>query len=307
VALLTDSNLVITIQEANAGLSWSPAALSKAEPAGTGTNTVVLTMVRTGNTNQTTTVEWTTSNGVALAESDYNAQNGTLTFLAGVTSNSVTIEILGDGSPEGNQPFGLTMSNPSAATILLNTNATITVLDCDATFAFAAATASIVEPSNSVVLTVLRSGSTNSLMTVDFAAIGVTATAGSDFTATNGTLSFAAGATSQTLRVYITNDTAVESNETFTVVLTNASQGVVVSGATSNCTVTIVDNDARLTWALTNLTLIESNGTVALTVYRSGTTNVTNTVSYTFVAGSAIFGQPDYKAVIDAMRAELAR
>jgi ribulose-phosphate 3-epimerase len=27
----------------------------------------------------------------------------------------------------------------------------------------------------------------------------------------------------------------------------------------------------------------------------------------TFVAGSAIFGKPDYKAVIDAMRAELAR
>jgi ribulose-phosphate 3-epimerase len=27
----------------------------------------------------------------------------------------------------------------------------------------------------------------------------------------------------------------------------------------------------------------------------------------TFVAGSAIFGQKDYKAVIDAMRAELAR
>ncbi|TNF16537.1 MAG: ribulose-phosphate 3-epimerase, partial [Vibrionaceae bacterium] len=26
-----------------------------------------------------------------------------------------------------------------------------------------------------------------------------------------------------------------------------------------------------------------------------------------FVAGSAIFGQPDYKAVVDAMRAELAR
>ena len=26
----------------------------------------------------------------------------------------------------------------------------------------------------------------------------------------------------------------------------------------------------------------------------------------TFVAGSAIFGQPDYKAVIDAMRAQLA-
>jgi len=26
----------------------------------------------------------------------------------------------------------------------------------------------------------------------------------------------------------------------------------------------------------------------------------------TFVAGSAIFGKPDYKAVIDAMRAELA-
>ena len=29
--------------------------------------------------------------------------------------------------------------------------------------------------------------------------------------------------------------------------------------------------------------------------------------AYTFVAGSAIFGKPDYKAVIDAMRSELAR
>ncbi|MNN93223.1 Ribulose-phosphate 3-epimerase [compost metagenome] len=27
----------------------------------------------------------------------------------------------------------------------------------------------------------------------------------------------------------------------------------------------------------------------------------------TFVAGSAIFGKPDYKAVIDAMRSELAK
>jgi ribulose-phosphate 3-epimerase len=34
---------------------------------------------------------------------------------------------------------------------------------------------------------------------------------------------------------------------------------------------------------------------------------IADTGADTFVAGSAIFGQPDYKAVIDAMRAELAR
>ena len=60
-------------------------------------------------------------------------------------------------------------------------------------------------------------------VTVDYATSNGTATAGSDYTATSGTLSFSAGETRKTLAVTISDDTESESDETFTVTLSNAS------------------------------------------------------------------------------------
>ncbi len=39
------------------------------------------------------TVNFATANGTATAGSDYTAQNGTLTFLAGETSKTVTVAV----------------------------------------------------------------------------------------------------------------------------------------------------------------------------------------------------------------------
>ena len=60
-------------------------------------------------------------------------------------------------------------------------------------------------------------------VTVDYATSNGTATAGSDYTATSGTLNFSAGETRKTLAVTISDDTESESDETFTVTLSNAS------------------------------------------------------------------------------------
>ena len=78
-----------------------------------------------------------------------------------------------------------------------------------------------------------------------------TATAGSDYTATSGTLTFAAGDTRKTVSVPITDDEVEDSGETFTLKLSNA------SGAT------LGDTQARGTiynedHALAGLTLVES-------------------------------------------------
>ncbi|MCB0931195.1 MAG: cellulose binding domain-containing protein, partial [Mycobacterium sp.] len=54
-------------------------------------------------------------------------------------------------------------------------------------------------------------------VTVAYATANGTATAGSDYTATSGTLTFAPGVTTQTVAVKVTGDTTVESDETFTV------------------------------------------------------------------------------------------
>jgi hypothetical protein len=60
-------------------------------------------------------------------------------------------------------------------------------------------------------------------VTVNFATSNGTATAGSDYTARSGTVTFAAGETTKTVTVPITGDGAVEGNETFTISLAGAS------------------------------------------------------------------------------------
>ena len=60
-------------------------------------------------------------------------------------------------------------------------------------------------------------------VTVDYATQDGTATAGSDYTSTSGTLTFAAGETSKTVSVPITDDSVEDDGETFTLTLSNAS------------------------------------------------------------------------------------
>ncbi|MEO8499798.1 MAG: Calx-beta domain-containing protein, partial [Vicinamibacteria bacterium] len=77
-------------------------------------------------------------------------------------------------------------------------------------------------------------------ITVNYATAGGTATAGSDFTASNGTFVIPAGATSKSLAILVQGDATVEANETFTVVLSNAT-GVAIGKSVG--TATIVNDD----------------------------------------------------------------
>ena len=67
-------------------------------------------------------------------------------------------------------------------------------------------------------------------VTVDYATSDGSAAAGGDYTATSGTLSFAAGTTSGTITVPIADDEVNESDETFTVALSNASGATLGTG-----------------------------------------------------------------------------
>lgn len=115
--------------------------------------------------------------------------------------------------------------------------------------AVSAATATVAESAATATVTVTRS-TPNGTVTVDYATGGGTATAGSDYTATSGTLTFADGEASKTVSVPVTNDTADEPAETFVVTLTNPTGGASL-GATTAQTVTITDDDG----AVTSLTL----------------------------------------------------
>ncbi|WP_010161003.1 peroxidase family protein [Sphingomonas sp. PAMC 26617] len=69
-------------------------------------------------TNGPVTVNYATANITATAGSDYAAVSGTLTFAAGQTTQTVTVNVTGDQQQELDETFGLTLSGAVNATIL---------------------------------------------------------------------------------------------------------------------------------------------------------------------------------------------
>lgn len=68
-------------------------------------------------------------------------------------------------------------------------------------------------------------------VTVTYATAAGTATAGVDYTAASGTVTFAPGVLSQQIQVSITGDTDVEQNETFTLTLSDPSGATIGDGS----------------------------------------------------------------------------
>ena len=98
------------------------------------------------------------------------------------------------------------------------------------------------EGSAEALVTVTRTGNTALPITVDYATTDGTAQQRADYTLASGTLSFAAGESSKSFTVIITDDAYVEGNETINLTLTNATGGAAL-GANSGATLNITDND----------------------------------------------------------------
>ena len=60
-------------------------------------------------------MDYATSDGTAEAGDDYTAKSGTLTFSAGMTSKTISVDIKDDSENEGDETFTVTLSNASGA------------------------------------------------------------------------------------------------------------------------------------------------------------------------------------------------
>ena len=90
------------------------------------------------------------------------------------------------------------------------------------------------------VVTLNRAASAT--VTVDYATSDGTATAGADYTAASGTLSFQPGDTAKTVSVQVLDDSHNEGSETMTLTLSNAT-GAVINSNAAQATGTITNND----------------------------------------------------------------
>jgi len=143
-------------------------------------------------------------------------------------------------------------------------------------------------------LAVERTKDSVGTVTVDFASSNGTATAGSDYISTNGTLSWADGdALRKHIFVAITNDFDQEGDETFTVTLGNIGGTATAEiGEPYVATVTIVDDDVpgTLQFSSASYSAMEDGGSVLITVTRSGGVTGAASVQYETVDGTAAAG-----------------
>ncbi|MFN8531110.1 MAG: Calx-beta domain-containing protein [Anaerolineae bacterium] len=82
-----------------------------------GTTNAVFTVTLTGSTTFTTTVDYTTNNGTAVQPADYTLTSGVLTFTPGVTTQTITVPVIGELIDEGNETYTVDLSNAVNANI----------------------------------------------------------------------------------------------------------------------------------------------------------------------------------------------
>lgn len=272
--------------------------------AGNATTTAVFTIGLSQPSTQAVTVQYATTNGTAIAGSDYTAVSGTVTFAPGETSRTVAVPVVRDLVAESTETFTLQLSSATGAT-LARSSASATIQDDDGVVApppsVSIGDVSVTEGqagTKTARFTVSLSAAASGPVTVVYATANGTATAGSDYTATSGTLSFAAGETSKTIDVTITGDTQVEADETFLLRLTSAAGATI---ATPQATGTIKNDDQPPplpTLSIGNATVVEGNsGTVTMTftVTLSQASTSAVSVRYATADGTAI-ADSDYDA-----------
>jgi hypothetical protein len=228
----------------------SPACCSITE-GNTGTPTVTYTVTLSGPIGVSSSVSYSTSNGTATAGTDYTAVSGTLSFLAGETTKTFTVTLIPDTRDEPNETFRVSLSSPAGGPVLGSPSfIDTTIADDDPTPTVRLAQTSPAPPNfenNSgtslITYTVTLSAASDYTITVNYSTANGTATAGSDYNSSSGTLTFSPGGSlTRTFTVGIIGDTVYEPDESFTVSLSSPVNATL--GSPSSVTTTISNDDA---------------------------------------------------------------
>ena len=193
-------------------------------------------------------VKWRTPSGNSPSTMCFQPNVGSSFTLATNGLNGAATYTITDGNYIGLTFNGQTLTISSVPGTVTGNAATNGLLDALnnylATFAdMSVADVSVNESAGTVTITVTISTTVSSIVTVNYATSNGTAIAGSDYTAATGSLSFPVGSVSQTFTTPILNDLITESNETFTVTLTDP---VNISLLDPVGVVTIIDNDTAV-------------------------------------------------------------
>ena len=249
------ANLTITSEDRFGTIRFNASSYNVTEADGTVTNVITLERVDGSSGAISVDISDVGSGSATGSGTDYTfISPTTVSWANGVTADkNVTITLVDDALDESTETVNLSLGNVTGgASIGTPSATTVNIADDDAPPApgqlmFDATFYLVAEDGGSATITVNRVNGTSGAVGVSYATSDNSATAGNDFTATSGTLSWADGVGgAKTFTVPIINDTDVENDEAAILDLTSPTGGATL-GSPNSATLIIDDDDTNLT------------------------------------------------------------
>ncbi|ACK69192.1 Na-Ca exchanger/integrin-beta4 [Gloeothece citriformis PCC 7424] len=268
-------------------------------------NQTSITLNRTGNIDNWSTVEVQLIGGSAQQGSDfYLSLPQSVTFAPGKTVEFFTIDIFDDGMIEGTETVNLeVISNGDPNTIIgTNNTTTLEILDNEVSYIQFSSSTFIGSESNQALpnqvgVTLTRTGNINSWAEVDLSITGGSAIEGSDFWLTSPQpVNFNPGETQKTVYFALADDWQLERTETVNLNLETFPGNLdTVIGSQGTATLEILDNEVSyIQFSSSTFIGSESNqalpNQVGVTLTRTGNINSWAEVDLSITGGSAIEG-----------------
>lgn len=283
-ALVSPSTAVLSIVDDEAGkpglIQLSGIQYFVAENGGS----AVLTLTRSGGASGLACVNAATGNGSAVAGTDYAATSANVCFNDNdAAAKTFSVPIINNSVTDGTRSFVVNLGNPSGGGLGAPASAAVTIQDDDTgtastgKFQLTAATYSVAESvtTHTVNIGIKRVSGSVGAVTVHLLTSDGTATAGSDYVATDSVVSWADGdALAKSVKITILDDALVEGNETFNVTLANPSTGTSI-GTPATAVVTIVDDASgaqpgHISFGSSTYTSVQGDAAAIVTVNRTG-------------------------------------
>jgi Calx-beta domain len=242
------------------------------------------------------TVDYTTRDGTATADSDYQAAGGTLTFAPGETSKTVTVLVNGDREGEFDEYFFVYLTGATNA-IVAGSGGAGTIADDEPriTTNYRTSHSEGNTGQTPFAFGVNLSSAYDVPVTVNWTTADGSATAGSDYRAASGTLTIPAGQTTGTITVLVNGDRLSEPTENFYVNLSGATHATIIYGFSEGM---IQDDEPRI--SISDVTRYEGKKgkttQFSFTVTLSAAYDQAVTMSFKTTDGTAKTSDSDYVA-----------
>jgi uncharacterized delta-60 repeat protein len=254
---------------------------------------VPVEIVRSGNLERTSTVEYHTEDWTATAGLDYDETNGVLTFAPGETNKIIRVHYIFDADKEPGEAEELwvVLQNADPGSQIRVPGNRISLSIGDTSPEPRPVSGEVRENEGTFLVPIRRGGKPETLpeITLSYTTREGTAVPKLDYISTSGSVTMPAGAGEVTVPVTIVNDSRRENPDFFTFETRDS------TGQTRSAEIGIIDDDPGFGFGIKSpVVVLESPGEVSIPVVRSGNGADTISVDYMTVDGTALEGE-DYQ------------